>query len=421
MKKRMLTFLLALSLALTITACASSRTDDAMSALEDRTDRKERKEEQQIDSTVGETEETRQSKKKSEVVFGEECAGYLGFLYLQEEKILKEAADGETEAEESDYLTIFIPQDDYASVEDDYCYSYSNGINFSMTTDPYIYTENSAPPAQILEEYEQYKLDAVLFQDVENLRVGDTVQISDHAAFVNTSYTVYNTYSEAFETYFATYYYAGTPEYRTVIEVTVCSDEMTEKTAEIIEELESFYGFESKWDDPKEQRAQEEFRSEEKNIEFGKVSTGYLMFTLPRTWARDIYAGDYEQYVYALGGDAASAGGQILINKIYTGETEESMTSSLKDPAYREVLMETIFGEEVETGQIDDYGDTCIGDTIKIAGSNTEEGMTYLYDVYLAGKEDYLYLIMTMEREDAGLEVSTIAEDILEHGILVEE
>lgn len=421
MKKRILTFMLALSLALSVTACSNSNTDDAMSALEDRAGREERKEKPQTGSTQEETEESTQSRKRDAVAFGEECAGYRGFLYLQEEKILKEAADGETETEEADYLTIFIPQDEYASVEDNYCYAYSNGIRFSMDTDPYIYTEASASPAQKLEEYEQYELDETLTQNAENLRVDDTVQISDHAAFVNTSYTVYNTYSEAFETYFATYYYMGTQEYQTIIEVTVCSDEMTEKTAEIMEELESFYGFESKWDDPEEQRAQEEFRKEEKNIEFGKVSTGFLMFTLPRTWFRDIYAGNYEEYVYALGGDAAAAGGQILITRIYTGETEESMTSSLKDPAYREVLMETIFGEEIATGQIVDYGDTCIGDTVKIIGSSTEEDMTYLYDVYLAGKEDYLYMIMTMEREDAHLAVSAIAENILANGILVEE
>ena len=346
---------------------------------------------------------------------------YDGFTYLYCEELATEATQNETTGKmEKQEIAVFIPIGDYSSVNRDTAYSEKMGVDFRVSLNPYIrYDGTDYLVSENLQYFLENEYDPFYSTDYKNLYISEIENTKDGAK-ATVSYCYYDQWNQTYIPQYVTYYLNEVSKDITVlVEVKVDLAEATGKTPALLAELEEFYGFDIEWDEKEAKDMVEQFLAD-KDHQNETFSTGYLMFTLPSDWDRDYEYGDYSEYAYAPTGDAAFAGCVISFSREYMGSDSfniaDVFSSEEETQAYMEYLRE-ILGEGVKQIDISDYGNTCMGNAIKVTYEITDD-MQGNVQWYMITDEDYAYSMQVVALSDCDIDVSEIAENILQNGIL---
>ena len=346
---------------------------------------------------------------------------YDGFTYLYCEELSTETTQNETTGKmEKQEIPVFIPIGDYSSVNRDTAYSEKMGVDFRVSLNPYIrYDGTDYLVSENLQYFLESEYDPFYSTDYKNLHISEIENTKD-GAIATVSYCYYDQWNETYIPQYVTYYLNEVSKDITVlVEVKVDLAEATGKTPELLAELEEFYGFDIEWDEKEAKDMVEQFLAD-KDHQNETFSTGYLMFSLPSDWDRDYEYGNYSEYAYAPAGDAAFAGCVISFSREYMGSDSFNITDVLSSEeeteAYMEYLRE-ILGEGVKQIDISDYGNTCMGNAIKVTYEITDD-MQGNVQWYMITDEDYAYSMQVVTLSDCDIDLSEIAENILKNGIL---
>ena len=383
--------------------------------------KKEKEEDDTEENSTEEKEEddTEEESKNSAPVLGDEDAsGYEGFEYLYEEELMTDAEENEeTGKMEKTRLTVYIPKADSTSVNRDYAYANKMGVSFDIKLEPYLqykqedYTAEENLQAYIDEEYDEFRT-----TDLKDLELSEVEAADDTTATAYAKYCKYDSWEEEYQVIYKTYYLKEVePEIYVMVEVEVNSLEATAKTPKMLEELSAFYGVDMQWDADEAQAKLDNFlANDDSDVE--TVSTGFLKFDLPKGWEEDTSVSKYGMTVYAPDGDTDFAECAIAVLNEYMGSDMDNVVELLLSEEFVDQYVTGQFGDEVTNVKVEEYGTTCIGETIMLECTYVDGDDEVNCRFYMSGKGSSLYAIEAMQFEGAEEDVFQIAEDILANG-----
>lgn len=419
MKKKIVTMLLAMVMALSVTACGEK---EVVSTNYD--DIEEGDKDKDKDTEKNETKETQEETKVDEnvpevrlgVEFDEE---YEGYEYLYCEMLMTESEENpETGKMESQKIYVFIPNGDYSSVNRDTAYADCLGVNFRVSLNPYIrYNAEDYLPEENLAKFLEDEYDAFYSTQYRDLVVSDVESTGDGVR-ATANYCYYDEWNNQFIPIYCTYYLVELSKDVTVlVEVEIDSEEVTGKTPALLAELESFYGFDIDWDKDAAQKKLEAFLASGE-ADVNEISTGFLICELPEGWKQDYGYGDYSVYAYAPDGDVDAAGCVITFNYEYMGldsfDVAEELQTQEDIDSYTAYLKETL-GEKVKDIEVSYCGETNLGNTMKISYKTVDGDYEDSTCVYMATRGDYVYTMQTIALPDCGYDMDAIAQNVLDN------
>ncbi len=373
---------------------------------EETTDEEEKEEEE-------ETESKKKSKKKSSgpVLGSDEAEGYDGFEYLYEEILMTDTEENkETGKKERKSLTVFIPDDDYATASGSYARAESMGVYFKVELEPYIrYDAEDYLPEENLEEYINSNYDPFFTTSYKDLVISEIEVTDETAARCTVEYCEYNKWNEEYHTIFATYYLTVLENgYTVLVTVEIDDAETTGKTPKLVEELSQFYQFEIDWDaDRAEQKRVAYAANETENT----YSTGNMLFDLPTGWKEDSDLSDYETMVFAPEGDTEFSGCMVSIYEEYLGYGEElDLNAIIAEDGKTEL-------EEGMDAKVTEYSaeivETGLGKAAKISYSITDGSYTASGAMYFLSTDGYAYTMQALQTSDAVEDPFIVLDGIL--------
>ena len=418
MKKKIITVLLAMVMALSVTACGEK--EIVSTDYEDMEDKEKDDTKETEETDADETKETEEDEKKpaSGVVLGgvfEE--DYDGFEFLYCEMLMTESEENEeTGKKESKKLNVFIPNGEYSSVNRDTAYADDLGVSFRVSLNPYIqYEQENYTVEENLEQFLADEFDAFYSTEFKGLEISP-VEVNGDSARATVSYCYYDEWNEQYIPYFCTYYLTELSNDMTVlVEVEINSEDVTGKTDGMLSELESFYGFDIEWDESAAQTKLDAFLASG-DADVNMVSTGFLLFELPAGWEQDYDYGDYSEYAFAPDGDVDAAGCVISFSQEYMGDDSfdiENELQSEEDIASYTAYLEETLGEEVTDVAVSYYGETNIGKMMKISYKTVDDDYEDITCVYMATMDSYAYMIQTIALPDCGVDMNAVVEGVL--------
>lgn len=417
MKKKIVTMLLAVVMALSVTACGEKEV--VSTNYEDFEDGEKDKDKDTDESETKETEEeTKEVENGPEVRLGGDFdEGYEGYEYLYCEMLMTESKENqETGKMESQKLYVFIPNGDYSSVNRDTAYADSLGVNFRVSLNPYIrYDAEDYLPEENLAKFLEDEYDAFYSTQYRDLVVSG-VEKADDGVRATANYCYYDEWNDTFIPIYCTYYLVELSKDMTVlVEVEVDAENVTGKTDALLAELEDFYGFDVDWDkDAAEKKLSAFLASGAADV--NEIATGFLICELPAGWKQDYGYGDYSVYAYAPDGDVDAAGCVITFDYEYMGldsfDIEDELKTQEDIDSYTAYLEETL-GEKVTDVEVTYCGDTKLGKTMKISYKTVDGSYEDNTCVYMATKGDYVYTMQTIALPDCGYDMDAIAESVL--------
>ena len=432
MKKKVVMILLALTMALSVTACSSkevvstdyedaenSKDEDKDAEKEEKDSEKEEKEDKEADETK-DTKDDEEKPVSSVVLGGEFEEDYNGFEYIYCETLMTESEENkETGKMESQKLQVFIPKGDYASVNRDTAYAEKLGVDFRITLNPYIrYDAEEYLPEENLAYYLEYNYDPFYHTDCRDIEISE-VQELENGAYATVKYCYYDRWEENYIPIFCTYYLKElSKDVSVLVEIEVNAEDVTGKTDYLLEELESFYEIDVAWDKAEAQAKLDKFLA---TADTGTitVSTGFLLFELPAGWEQDYDYKNYMATAYAPDGDVDRTGCVIDIEREYMGSDSFDMADAMATEedisAYRDYLKESL-GDTAKDIVVEYYGETNFGNALKFSFRTVDGDYEDNTVVYLVTNGDYLYSIEAIAVSGCTEDVFTIAENILATG-----
>jgi len=365
-----------------------------------------------------EKEEVKEEKKASDTpVLGDEDAeDYEGFEYLFGEVLMTDAEENEeTGKKERHKLSVFIPDDDYASVSGSRAYADYLGVDFEVELAPYIrYDEEDYLMEENLQYYLENNYDPFYSTDYKDLVISDVEVISDTECRATVEYCYYNSWDDSYETIFATYYLAEMEKgVNVLVEIKVQEEGVTGKTPALLEELEQFYQFEIDWDADRAAQKREDYLASGGD---NKYSTGYLVFELPANWSEVRDGVDYDEHVYAPEGDVNFSGCMISFYREFLSYDEEiDVTAFVNNADETEVLLEEALGMDVSNFSVE-LVDTVFGETAKLTYTATSDDLSGNGETYFVGDGYYFYTIQSFAMEEATEDPAVVLYDILQNG-----
>lgn len=427
MKKKVITLLLLASFAFSITGCSGKEAFSVMKSA-NKTEEANEEEIEEIEEEDAEDEEVDKKKSKKEAakvkssqpVLGDECEGYEEFSYLYEETLMTDSEENEkTGKMEKQKVTVFIPQDEYTYVDRDSASSEKLGVDFNVTLNPYLqYEEDDYLLSENMEYYLSEEYDEYFTADYKDLVVSEVEEVGSDAVRATVNYCKYDKWDEEYKAEFYTYYLKELDNgLKVMVKILMNPEEVTGKTDELINELEAFYEFEIDWDADAVQAKIDDFLANDSG-DSESFSTGYLLFDLPKGWEQDTDYWDYSAEAYAPGGDSAFAGTMICFKREYMGSDSYDIKDLLKDQETTNEYFASLIGDDVSDINVEDYGTTCIGDTVVMSFTLDDGDSAGDYKFYFASDSSYLYAIQVVETDMAEEDAFSVAEDILENGRL---
>lgn len=430
-QKKLLTCLLVIYMAMTLMACGSLK--DIQDAMANK-DAKEEVEEEEKDKKEDEDEKEEKDEKESDdedngksskskypVLGQEDIADFDGYTYLYCENLRTESEqNAETGKMESSELEVFIPIDEYNYVNRNYISGNKLGIEYKVSLEPsirydgedYLFSEN-------LDYYLENMYDPFYADDYKDIVMSGAQDLDDKTALATVEYCRYDKYNDEYATIFATYYLAELDNgVQVLVEMQVNSKEVTGKTPQLIEELETFYPFEIDWDEARAAKKLEDYLATGGDNTF---TTGYVMFELPAGWAEDTEVGDYENRVYAPGGDAQVAGCFISLYDEYVGYNYAKDAGILNNEQAMVDTIKAMMEASEETAEISYYGDTCLGPAVLAETTAVmENGSEVAIQVYWMFGQSDMYALTASNLTDSAEDAFAVAKDILENGQIKE-
>lgn len=426
MKKKLIAGLLALAVALSVSACGgdggNSENRDSRDHMES-VDEDESGDQTDLDEEESDTDQVEpddSDESSSQCTLGPEVdSDYDGFTYLYCETLMTESKENaETGKMESKSLSVFIPKGDYTSVNRDRAYTDYLGVDFTVSLNPYIrYEQEDYLPEENLEYYvdgeynpfyyPEYKAVEILDAEEEGLGTKTTVK-----------FCRYDSWDQEYIPVFATYYLVELADDLTVlVEIKVSLDEVTGKTALLLQELSDFYGIDIEWSKEEAEKKLEAFlESPEADTNF--VSTGYMIFELPKGWEQDWnWSDDYSAYCFAPGGDAKFAECVITVRREYQGYDSDfdiaKIVSSQKNMDEFTALLEQMneLGLDMTA---ENYGDTVLGPALKLTTKVSYDDYDEFEEDYYMSYDGYTYYLQVNYTTDTIVEnIAEIVDNIL--------
>lgn len=423
MKKKIVILLLAAVMACSAAACGREVVPTNYEDLENT----EKPAGDETDADETDTDETDAAKPEEEkkVVSGVVLGGdfeedYDGFEYLYCDTLMTEATENTSTGKmESQKLKIFLPIADYTSVNRDRAYVDKLGVELEVALNPYLrYDSEDYTMEENLQYFLESEFDEFYSTNYRDIALSE-VESTEHGVRAVASYCYYDKWNDSYLPIYCTYYLTElSKDLQVMVEVKITLEDTTGKTAALLAELESFYDFDIEWDEEAAQAKLDAFLASEE-ADKNMVSTGFLVFELPKDWEQDYDYGDYHSYAYAPDGDSSYAGCVINIRREYLGYDSFDMTKVLESQEemdkYAAYLMEEM-GAAVSDMEVSDYGVTCLGNTMKISYTTKDGSYEDRTEWYLTVDDSYAYSVMAVALPDCTEDVFTIAEDILANG-----
>lgn len=381
------------------------------------------KEEETEEVKEEETEEVKEEEKEEEkkssdtpVLGDEDAEDYEGFEYLFGEVLMTDAEENkDTGKKERTKLSVFIPDDDYATVSGNRAYADYLGVDFEVELDPYIrYDAEDYLMEENLQYYLESNYDPMYSTDYKDLIISEVEVVSETECRATVEYCYYNSWDDSYETVFVTYYLAELESGKNVlVEIGVHEDEVTGKTPMLLEELEQFYQFEIDWDADRAAQKKEDYLATGGD---NKYSTGYIVFELPENWGEVKDGVSYDEHVYAPEGDPAYASCMISFYReflSYDEEVDVNIFVNSKDET--EALLEESLGMDV-TNFDAEICDTVLGEAAKITYTASQDGLSGDGECYFIADGFYFYTIQAFGLDDAVEDPAVVLNDILQNG-----
>lgn len=410
-------------LAMSLTACKPQMLKEAVNT-EDKTS-EESSGEAVSDGNVSDgTEESSEGQKKLPgTMFGNEFdENELDLEYLYAEVLRTESKENpQTGKMESKQLQILLPQGDYNTVNRDYAYGEKLGVRVRVELNPYLRSHR--------EDYTlKENLDYVLNQDFDAFYQSDyrDVQISEikgdeEQVTAEVLYLDYDKYNDEYVPYQMTYQLCDFgDDVMALVKITICAEKTTGKTPAILEEINAFYGSDIQWDADAAEARKQKFLAGN-NTDVLQVSTGWLMFDLPKTWAQDWKNNDdYTTSLYAPNGDMRKAGCYISVGRewqTYGSEIDiASIAGSESDMAILKAAIAQATDLKEDEVTVSDYGMTVLGQALEFSYVITQEGISYEEHRWWISDKNYIYQITAGQIDGSKEDAIAIAKEILEKG-----
>lgn len=423
MKKKSIMLLMVTVLAMSLTACKPQMLKEAVNT-EDKTS-EESSGEAVSDGNVSDgTEESSEGQKKLPgTMFGNEFdENELDLEYLYAEVLRTESKENpQTGKMESKQLQILLPQGDYNTVNRDYAYGEKLGVRVRVELNPYLRSHR--------EDYTlKENLDYVLNQDFDAFYQSDyrDVQISEikgdeEQVTAEVLYLDYDKYNDEYVPYQMTYQLCDFgDDVMALVKITICAEKTTGKTPAILEEINAFYGSDIQWDADAAEARKQKFLAGN-NTDVLQVSTGWLMFDLPKTWAQDWKNNDdYTTSLYAPNGDMRKAGCYISVGRewqTYGSEIDiASIAGSESDMAILKAAIAQATDLKEDEVTVSDYGMTVLGQALEFSYVITQEGISYEEHRWWISDKNYIYQITAGQIDGSKEDAIAIAKEILEKG-----
>lgn len=414
-KKIVLGFMLACMMT-ALAGCGSAETKEAAATVAETEEDSDGKDGRAEDADKKDSEEKEEKKSfDGPVLGGENLEGYEGFEYLYEELLMTESeTNEETGKKERKKLTVYIPDDEYATANSNYAYANTLGVNFRVELEPYLrYDAEDYLPTENLDDYLADKYDPFYTADYKDMVITPAEEAGD-GVIATVEYCRYNDWDEVYYSVFCTYYLVELESGETVLVSTeVDNTEVTGKTDGLIEELEQFYQFDINWD---KERADKKSADYTANGTDNTYSTGSLLFELPEGWAEDKELSSYDMPVYAPDGDSSFAECMVSVYEEYVSEDVD--VSVLTDSAVQE-LVEEMLGDSVSNLSTE-ICDTGLGKAAKITCTVTDGEFSADIVMYIVAHDYSIYRLMSVDSPNATENAAMVLDGIMATGQLRE-
>lgn len=416
MKKKLAMLLIMASVTVSLTGCGPTRAVLNDQAEENEMEASEEEEESD------EKEDTKAN--SSDVHFGNDFdEDDLDYQYLFAETLMSDSTENpDTGKMEKQSLTIAIPQDDYPMISRDYGYSEKMGVRVRVELNPYLqYQFEDYTVEENLKAYLDNAFDEFYSVDYKDMDISD-IESDDEMATATVDYIKYDDYDDTYTVYQETYMlYDFAPNKMALVIVRICADDTTGKTGALLDEVNDFYGCDIEWDDDAAETRLAKFLKNT-DTDILQVSTGWIIFDLPKGWSEDWKNNDnYRQELYAPGGDMFKAGCYISVGRDWQEYGNEVDVASIAGDEESLEILRTMMARAIELDEKDisvsDYGMTVMGRAIEFTYTITESGVTYEEHRWWVSDDDYIYEIVAGQINDDSVEDAiSIAEGILENG-----
>lgn len=377
---------------------------------------KEDKEKEEKDEEKEEVKEEEEKKKSSDnpVLGDEDIEDYDGFEYLYGELLMTDAEENEeTGKMERHKLTVFIPQDEYASISGNRAYVNSMGVLLQVELNPYIrYDADDYLMEENLQLYLDNNYDPFYTNDYKDLVMSEIEEVGENAYRATVEYCEYNSWDEDYSTVFCTYYYKELESGATVmVEVEVDEKEITGKAPRMLEELEAFYEFDINWDADRAQQKREAYIASGGDHTY---STGYLLFELPENWDEVTEGVDYDENVYAPEGEVDFSGCMISFYREFMDEEIDVRVFAESQDETKAILEESLEMEITDFSV--EMTDTVLGEAAKISYSASDEEISGQGQCYFVSEGYYVYTIQAYKLDEATEDPFIVLDGILQTG-----
>lgn len=429
MKKRLILLLLAAVTALSMGACGkeavvTGRDNPKQSEAEiekEKGQKEDRNEGRSDEAGNGENRQEIGEKEDKDTSSGVRLGGdfdekYDGFSYLKCETLILKPDETRGIIEEME-LKIFLPVGDYASVNENYGYADSRGVNLKVSLAPYLRWDDSD---HTLEEdlvyHVEMKYDEFYSTDIYDLELSK-IETTENGARCVAKYCYYDRWTDSYMPIYCTYYLTNVGDEKVLVEVEINLMDAADDTEKMLAELEKFYGFDIAWDAKEAQKKLDDF------IAAGvpdtmRVSTGYLVFELPKDWEAD-YSYGYDVDAYAPGGSVTEAGCGISITRDYMGMDRVDITEMLSSQDAIDQYMadyQESAKYAMEDMKIEYYGSTCLGEAMIFSFKAEYGDAENEVAMFLITDENYFSVMLVTAFPDKFEATMEVAENILANG-----
>lgn len=429
MKKRLILLLLAAVTALLMGACGkeavvTGRDNPKQSEAEtekEKGQKEDRNEGSREEAGNGENRQETGEKEDNDTSSGVRLGGdfdekYDGFSYLKCETLILKPDETRGITEEKE-LKIFLPVGDYASVNENYGYADSRGVNLKVTLAPYLrWDDDKHTLAEDLAYDVEMNYDEFYCTDMYDLELSK-IETTENGARCVAKYCYYDRWTDSYMPIYCTYYLTNVGDEKVLVEVEINLMDAADDIEKMLAELEKFYGFDIAWDAKEAQKKLDDF------IAAGvpdtmRVSTGYLVFELPKGWEAD-YSYGYEVDAYAPGGSVTGAGCGISITRDYMGMDRVDITEMLSSQDAIDQYMAD-FQENakyaMEDMKIEYYGSTCLGEAMIFSFKAEYGDAENEVAMFLITDENYFSVMLVTAFPDKFEATMEVAENILANG-----
>lgn len=421
MKKRILTMVLACTIALSMAGCGKYQLVRVEE--EDKQAAEALKTADETSAAFEEAEEESEEieeEKPEYPVLGDNVEGYDGFAYLYDEVLTTDAElNEEKNTMKKDSVVVYIIQDEYNYVSRSSASSSRAGVSLYVDVNPYMMTYNDDNTiAENLEKLVEEDYSQFNTTEYKDIVISEPEGGIDWAR-MTVSCIKYLEWDDSYDVLYDTYYYKQLSDSLGVsVNISVSKNDSTGKTQEILDEVSDFYELDIMWEPDEAAKKLENYLSS--GVKENTVTTGFMTFNLPEGWKEDEELTDYSTYFYAPSGITVSNDGYIYVSDEYVSDEINIEIFNGNEDLAKEMLQQSEGIENIENVSTESIGNTAIGKTVLIKADWSLSKSKVNINYYLGQKGYYVYTVVGVEIDGSDVGALDAAADIVENAAVKE-